>query len=633
MMDYLDKFRRRVFPGETVSEIVFNELKDFFVIGPYRRAFFVMGVYSVFLMAITIIATNYYGYFSVDSSVLIKIFFLLGGYFILSDLVKRKKLLGRRTIFIIDSACFASFMYLIVYSTGGHESPIRYPLFFLTAISAPIYGTMFEAVFFLFIVGAIQLYLTYHNHGFAYVLAFDALEGLSWMTAAIIIRTALDTAEKKNVELAKATEEQGRLYDEIQSVNKNLEKIVAERTVALEKTLALARQGEEGLKKQKGAIFNILEDMNEERNKTMVEKEKLSRILQSIGDAVVVVDRDRRIIIFNQVAERITGYLAGEAAGKHYSEVLKFYYEKDHAENDVIGNVFKKGVIQQLSNHTVVATKEGKEVPVDDSAAPIFDNEGEVLGCIMVFRDVTREREIDRQKSEFVSVASHQLRTPLTSIRWFVEMLLDGDLGELNQGQIDTLKQIFESSERMIDLVNKLLNISRIESGRVRVAPEPTDINEIIRSVTAETMPLVKNKKISMAVKAIPLPKINLDRKLVGEAVMNIVSNAIKYTPEGGKINITVSKDAKNVLVKIADSGIGIPKKDQPKMFAKFFRAENAVTSETEGTGMGLYVVKSIIELSGGKIWFESAENKGSTFFFTLPLKGSIMKEGEKSLV
>lgn len=464
-------------------------------------------------------------------------------------------------------------------------------------------------------------------------LNFLFVKALALVAATVIIKNSLSKFEKKVIEYRELSVKNDGLLAELGEFNEKLIFSVEEKTKELSENLLNTTKAKDGLEKQKVATLNILEDMAEERNKTLMEKEKISRIIQSIGDGVFVVDRHKKIIMFNNVAEKISGFLSGEVMNKPYDTCLKFIREKDHIKNDIIERVFDTGNVQELGDHTVLLNKNGKEIPVEDSAAPLIDRDGKVHGCVMIFRDVTKEREIDRQKSEFVSVASHQLRTPLTSIKWFLEMMLDGDSGEISAEQKELLEQVSQSTERMIDLVNKLLNVSRIESGRVKVDPKPADLNELVNSVVMEMTPLVTKKDIIFKLVISKLPTINIDAKLVREAFINLLSNAVKYTPNKGNVTLTIKKRKEDVLFAIKDSGIGIPAKQHSKIFQKFFRAENAVTQETEGTGMGLYVCKSIIELSGGNVWFESKENKGTTFYFTLPLKGSIMREGDKSLV
>jgi signal transduction histidine kinase len=259
--------------------------------------------------------------------------------------------------------------------------------------------------------------------------------------------------------------------------------------------------------------------------------------------------------------------------------------------------------------------------------------DGQIIGAINAFRDITHEIEIDRMKNEFISLASHQLRTPLSAIKWYSEMLLEGDAGKLDSEQTKFVDNINLSNQRMIELVNTLLNISRIESGRIIIESKLTDLKELISTVIHEFEPKLKEKNQKIIVNINPnLKKVNCDSKLIFEVYKNLISNAIKYSPKEGEIQIFVSSDPKNVISQITDNGYGIPKKDQGKVFDKFYRGGNILKIETEGTGLGLYLVKSIVESSGGKIWFKSEENKGTTFWFSLPLKGVNSKKGEVSI-
>jgi signal transduction histidine kinase len=252
----------------------------------------------------------------------------------------------------------------------------------------------------------------------------------------------------------------------------------------------------------------------------------------------------------------------------------------------------------------------------------------------MVFRDISREWDIDRSKTEFVSLASHQLRTPLSTISWYAEMLLAGDAGDLNKEQEDYLKEIYNGNKRMVELVNSLLNVSRIELGTLAIETEPTDLNKECESLLKELLPSITKKQIVLEKNiAENIPVIPADPKLVRIIFQNLLTNAIKYTPAHGKITIEISKNDKDILLRVSDNGFGIPKNQQSKVFSKLFRADNAREKETEGTGLGLYIVKLVVEAANGKIWFESEENKGTTFYVTIPAAGMKKHKGTKSLV
>lgn len=391
------------------------------------------------------------------------------------------------------------------------------------------------------------------------------------------------------------------------------------------------------LKKAKRATERALKTVEKEKQNVSREKDKTEAILYSIGDGVFVIDKNYRIRMFNRVAADISGYTIKEAAGKKYGEVLKFVYEKTGKVNDkFIKECMRTGEIKEMTNHTLLIRKNGEKVPVSDSAAPLKDKSGKVVGCVVVFRDITKEREIDRAKTEFVSLASHQLRTPLSTINWYAEMLLAGDAGKLKKDQEKYLQEVYTANQRMVDLVNALLNVSRIELGTFTVEPKSINLIDICRSVVNELKPQILEKKLRVEEKYDKnIPKIQADPKLVRIIFQNLLSNAVKYTPKGKVVvEITLKKEGNKgyVLIKVSDTGYGIPQSQQSKIFTKLYRADNVKEKDTEGTGLGLYIVKSIIDHTKGKIWFESEENKGTSFYVAIPLTGMKKKKGTKEL-
>ena len=388
------------------------------------------------------------------------------------------------------------------------------------------------------------------------------------------------------------------------------------------------------LANQQKAILNILEDVEYEKDNLSKERDKINTILYSIGDGVFVVDDDVRITMFNQIAADISGFSIQEALGKKYDNILKFIFEDTRkVNNQFIKKAIETGEVQEMANHTLLVSKDKKEIPVADSAAPLKNKDGKVIGCVVVFRDVTHERAVDQAKTEFVSLASHQLRTPLSAINWYTEMLLAGDAGKLNEEQKEYLNEVYKGNQRMVELVNALLNVSRLELGTFAIDPEKTDLKELVTSVVGEIKLQAdkKEQKLKINIEE-KLPKIIVDPKLVRIIFQNLLSNAVKYTPKQGKISLKMEKLDKDLLVQITDTGMGIPKRQQSSMFKKLFRADNVRETDTEGTGLGLYIIKSILDNTGGKIWFESVENKGTTFSFIIPLSGMKKKKGNKEL-
>jgi PAS domain S-box-containing protein len=356
-------------------------------------------------------------------------------------------------------------------------------------------------------------------------------------------------------------------------------------------------------------------------------------ILDSIGEAMITTDHKGDIVLMNKVAEGMFGIKLSETKGKKLTGVLVSYDEKDKPipeEDRIISKSLKTGKREHNESHYM--RPDQKKFVASVTAAPIR-LEHKVYGVVVIFRDITKEKEIDRMKTEFISLASHQLRTPLSAIKWFAEMLQDGDAGKLKAEQMEFVKNITQSTERMIELVNSLLNISRIESGRIIVDPKPTDLKELIEGLVKELQVKTIERKQTLIVSVNEnLPKINLDPKLIRQVYLNLLTNAIKYTPKGGEISVLISRKDEEVISQVTDNGYGIPKAEQAKVFQKFFRAGNVAKVETDGTGLGLYLIKAIIESSKGRIWFESKEGKGTTFWFTLPLKGMKAKEGEVSI-
>ncbi|MDD5110823.1 MAG: HAMP domain-containing sensor histidine kinase [Patescibacteria group bacterium] len=227
----------------------------------------------------------------------------------------------------------------------------------------------------------------------------------------------------------------------------------------------------------------------------------------------------------------------------------------------------------------------------------------------------------DDAQSEFITIVAHQLRTPLSAVKWVLRMLIDGDVGELTPEQKSLLLKGYQSNERMINLVNDMLNVSLIESGRLPYRFGDHQLEDVLQRALFDFIGPIQRKKITLVLNEPPkkLPLVHMDPDRIRTAVQNLIDNAVEYTPPGGRITVALKKTGRDVEIAVQDSGIGIPADQQKKIFTRFFRGENAIRTETDGSGLGLFVVSSIITKHGGRVWFESQENKGTTFHCTLP--------------
>lgn len=395
--------------------------------------------------------------------------------------------------------------------------------------------------------------------------------------------------------------------------------------------------GEDKIKRGKQAALNLLEDLEAEKDKFAEAKAKDEAMIACIGDGVVAMGLDKKILVMNEAAKNLLRCADREVVGKPYSD---FWSAADAAglmlpEYRVYDQkLLESGQVIKENSFFYVPKNGGQRFPVALTIAPI-KLKGRVIGTIEVFRDITHEKELDKAKTEFVSLAAHQLRTPLTSISWYAEMLLADYAANLSDKQKKYLEEVYKGNKRMVVLVNALLNVSRLELGTFAVKPEPTDVVKLAQKVIGEFKLQIDLKKLKFdRQNGQDLPLLNVDPDFLDIVLQNLLSNAIKYTPEKGSVSIDLQfvkrgglfgnkkLQENSIAIIVSDTGFGIIKEQQDKIFTKLFRGDNVREKDTDGTGLGLYIVKSIVENSGGKIWFESEENKGTTFYVTLPLKG-----------
>jgi len=370
-------------------------------------------------------------------------------------------------------------------------------------------------------------------------------------------------------------------------------------------------------------------EIEEQVKERTAELRKFQQAVESSTDGVVITDREFKIAYVNPAFERLSGFSVRKLIGKNANTHLI----STKMPEELIGNLVRTVTSGEpfIADDMLLANT---DLPVRLSIFPVLEDDKPTLFVALV-QDISALKAIDQAKTEFVSLASHQLRTPLSTVSWYTEMLLSGDAGKITKEQKKYLEEIYHGNQRMVDLVNDLLNVSRLELGTFMIEPKPTDLGKLARSVVDELKPQMNAKKL----KFIPtfaknLPVINVDPKLMRIVFQNLLSNSLRYTSEKGTVWMDMKlHEQKGVLsISISDTGWGIPQAQQDKIFTKLFRADNVRERDTQGTGLGLYMVKSIIDQSGGTIWFESEENKGTTFFVEIPLEGMKKKKGKTRL-
>jgi len=358
------------------------------------------------------------------------------------------------------------------------------------------------------------------------------------------------------------------------------------------------------------------------------EEKKMTAIVNSIAEGLILVDSSSRVLHVNPAAERLLN-LSADSIDKDITEII---------QNDELIHIFEEDqrqILQHKPTDQISSKNEGlnliSEVTLDRYdeklvlriiASPFLDENGLVLGTVYLFDDITREKEIDQMKSDFISLVSHELRTPLTSIIGFVSFILDGKAGAINDRQRNSLARVQRQSKRLAALINDLLDISRIESGRIQMDQAPISLLEIVTQRLEEIRPQADEKSIQLALTAPEsAPNILGDEARMGQVFTNLIGNAIKFTPNNGEVNVKVEADGNLLHVEVIDTGPGIPPEERQKIFDKFYQLSDISTRQQGGSGLGLSISKSIVEAHGGKLWIDDGnQGKGSNFQFVLPL-------------
>ena len=350
------------------------------------------------------------------------------------------------------------------------------------------------------------------------------------------------------------------------------------------------------------------------------EKQQLNAIIQHSADGVMILDPDLRIQVFNRALSQMTGWPAETAIGRPCYEVLALEVATgpNLCGSEPGTAVFPEG--QPLMVEGLLARPGGSRVAVSITYSPLYDEEGRLAQVIANVVDITRFREAEEMKSTFVSVISHELKTPVALIKGYANTLARDDARWDNATLREGLQVIGEESDRLNALINNLLDASRIQAGAFKLEKGDVLISKLAERVVETFRIQAENHRFLLDFSA-DFPYVSGDEERLRQVLNNLVSNAIKYSPAGGEIRVGGWSDDATATIYVADQGIGIPVEEQGKLFQRFYRVDSSLRRSTQGAGLGLFLCKSIVEAHGGRIWLRSEPGKGTTVFFTLPLE------------
>jgi PAS domain S-box-containing protein len=382
-----------------------------------------------------------------------------------------------------------------------------------------------------------------------------------------------------------------------------------------------------------------LTNLRTEHKATQTELEKYKLLVENIQDyAIFLMDKDGYIQTWNKGAEKNKGYKADEIIGRHFST---FYLERDKAAKKPERELEIAKKFGRVEDEDWRLRKDGSRFWANVVITALYEND-ELVGFAKVTRNLSdrkqqedalreansllreQQRDLERlsaSKDEFISLASHQLRTPATAIKQLIGLLLEGFKGEIDPEQREILLKAYDSNERQIAIVNSLLRVAQIDAGKVTLHKTPVDIEKMLQDVVSEQIDTIKNREQTITIEADKnLPHIFIDPEHFRMGLENLVDNASKYTPEGGELSIMVNQQGSEMTIAFHDTGVGIAEQDLEKLFTKFSRIPNELSQKVGGSGLGLYWVYKIIELHAGSLEVDSQLHKGTTFTIRVPL-------------
>jgi PAS domain S-box-containing protein len=349
-------------------------------------------------------------------------------------------------------------------------------------------------------------------------------------------------------------------------------------------------------------------------DKILADKKSTEAVIRSVAEGLVVVDARGKVVMMNPAAEKLLGVSKKDKIGKSLYDNLK--------EEQLISLV-KDSRDKEGKEIELISPQDETKKTLRASTAVVENENGQTVGMVSVLSDITKQKELDRMKTNFVSSVSHELRTPLVAIDKSLSLVMNKSAGDLSETQERFLSIAERNLKRLNILVNDLLDLSKLEAGKVGLRVEPASIDKIITDSVETLNTWAQTKSITINTEfQQDLPKLSLDAARINQVLNNLIGNAIKFTPQEGIITVRANLDPSGnaIEVSVADNGIGISPKDLPRVFEKFYQSGERVSTDINGTGIGLTISKEIVELHGGKIWAESERDKGAKFIFTLPL-------------
>ncbi len=361
------------------------------------------------------------------------------------------------------------------------------------------------------------------------------------------------------------------------------------------------------------------------------EQLKAQALMSAMGEGVIVVNPARQVQLFNRAAQLLTGWDERSAQGIDYRNVLKLKTTTGEDLGDA-GDPFMKAWQRQatlVESNLLLTTQAGRHIAITMTISPIRDGDGRITGAIALFRDITSEKEVERQRDEFISTASHELRTPIAAIEGYLSLAMNPMTAAIDDRAKGYLDKAHGSITNLGNLFKDLLAITKLEDKQLKDKLEPTNISDLVRRATDDMRSIAEKKGLVLELRSgnqiisgprllLPIYSAMVNPERLREVVMNLIDNAIKYTP-AGRITVNLSATSDTITVGVQDTGGGIASEDLPHLFQKFYRVDSSATRTIGGTGLGLYICRTVIELYNGQIWAESKLGEGSTFSFRLP--------------